>query len=326
MTTLRFVIVSAVSTAIVAMFNPGRIQAQSNAPPGNGCTVAPLPVLPLTVEGRWIVDSKGNRVKLAGVNWYGAEEKDFVAAGLGLAPLEQISSEIRCMGFNVVRFAWSNELYESNPIVKASAVAANPQFAGMRAMDVFNAVIRELARQGLMIILDNHMSNADWCCSNTDDNTLWYNAQYPESSWISDWQGIAAKYRSLPQVIGADLRNEPRFNATWGGSAATDWHAAAERGGNAVLQANPNLLIFVEGVNYAGDLTGIRNLPVVLNPPRHLVYEAHDYPWYHNGFSSIAQLYLQLDRAWATSLLRVRSTPLPYGWGSLGPVTRSLPA
>ena len=38
--------------------------------------------LPLHTKGRFIVDEGGNRIKLACVNWYGAEEMDFVVAGL----------------------------------------------------------------------------------------------------------------------------------------------------------------------------------------------------------------------------------------------------
>ena len=38
--------------------------------------------LPLHTKGRFIVDEEGNRIKLACVNWYGAEEMDFVVAGL----------------------------------------------------------------------------------------------------------------------------------------------------------------------------------------------------------------------------------------------------
>lgn len=40
---------------------------------------------PFHTSGRYIVDSDGQRVKLAAVNWYGAEEKDYVVAGLDRA-------------------------------------------------------------------------------------------------------------------------------------------------------------------------------------------------------------------------------------------------
>jgi endoglucanase len=148
-------------------------------------------------------------------------------------------------------------------------VAANPQFAGEDSQTIFGQVVQDLANAGLMVILDNHNSDAEWCCSSTDGNTLWYNSDYPQSAWLSDWESMTGRFASIPQVIGVDLRNEPRGTATWGGSdPSTDWQAAAELGGDAVQSADPNLLIFVEGVNYALDLSGVASLPVTLCPAR----------------------------------------------------------
>ncbi|HZU08933.1 MAG TPA: cellulase family glycosylhydrolase [Pseudacidobacterium sp.] len=267
------------------------------------------PVLPLQTSGRYIVDSTGRRFKLSGAAWYGAEGTDFVVAGLQVEPLAAIVRHIRCMGINTVRMLWSNEMYESNPIVPDYALAANPQLKGKHALQVFDIVVRELARQGILVILDNHNSNAEWCCGN-DGNQLWYNSQYPESSWIADWKAMVARFKDVPQVIGADLRNEPRISATWGGDPATDWHAAAERGGNAVLSVNPNLLIIVEGVNYALDLTGAANLPIQLNVANRLVYSAHDYPFDHNGATTYAALKQSWDQQWGCLLT---TTPVWIG-------------
>lgn len=265
-----------------------------------------------------MVDSNNHRVKLAAVSWYGAEEQDYVVAGLEAATLDQIASEIKCYGFNAVRLPWSNQMYESNPLVGDAMVAANPQLKGLRAMDVFDAVVNALAKQGLLIVLDNHVSAANWCCSNTDGNQLWYNSAYPESSWIADWQGMARRYANQPAVIGVDLRNEPRATATWGGDPAYDWHAAAERGGNAVLASNANLLIFVEGVNYAGDLTGVAQLPVALIVSNRLVYSAHDYSWYHNGVSSSAQLQQQWNQKWGYIATAGQAYTAPVWVGEFG--------
>ena len=44
-------------------------------------TTAPVQP-PLSASGRYIVDAHGRRVRLAGVNWYGAHEDDGVAPGL----------------------------------------------------------------------------------------------------------------------------------------------------------------------------------------------------------------------------------------------------
>ena len=68
---------------------------------------------------------------------------------------------------------------------------------------------------------------------------------------------------------------------------AVDWPAAATRAGNAVLAANPNLLIIVEGVGrdvdgswtwWGGGLRGVADDPVVLEVADRVVYSPHDYP------------------------------------------------
>ncbi|KAA6463290.1 glycoside hydrolase family 5 protein [Acidobacteria bacterium AB60] len=235
-------------------------------------------VPPLHTEGHRIVDSAGHAIRLASVNWYGFDEKEYVPGGLDHAPLPRIIELIQKIGVNSVRLPWANETVESNPAVPDYAVAANPQFKGKRAMEVMDAVIEALSRAHLMVILDNHVSRADWCCSETDGNGLWYNDQYPEEKWLADWMALARRYAHQPWVVGADLRNELRNGATWGGlNPKLDWHAAAERGGAAVLRGNSRLLVMVEGPNYSTDFRGVDKLPVRLPVDHRLVYSPHAY-------------------------------------------------
>jgi endoglucanase len=276
-------------------------------------TAAAAPAFPLHTQGQWIVDASGTRVRLNAFNWYGAESTDFVVEGLEAQPLNSIVTTIKGMGFNAVRLLWSNQMVESNPVVGNYALTANPSLEGENALTVFDTVVNTLTNAGIMVILDNHMSNAGWCCSTTDNNELWYNAQYLQTSWIADWQTMAQRYASNPWVIGADLRNEPRSPATWGGSASTDWHAAAELGGNAVLGVNPNMLIFVEGVSYAGDLSGVASLPVQLNVANHLVYEAHDYGFWYSGFSTYASYVSTITPKWGYLVTGANPQPLWIG-------------
>lgn len=274
------------------------------------------PAFPLHTAGQYIVDSNGNRVRLNAVNWYGAESTDFVVAGLELAPLQSIVQQIKGMGFNAVRLPWSNQLYESNPVVPSYALAANPNMEAENALTVLDQVVGALTNAGIMVILDDHNSDAEWCCSNTDGNSLWYNTRYPETNWIADWQGMVQRYEGNPWVIGADLRNEPRGDATWGGVPTTDWHGAAERGGNAVLSANPNLLIFVGGVGSGVDLSGASSLPVQLNIANQLVYSPHEYGFYYSGLSGYDDYVGNINPRWG--YLVTGSNPQPVWIGEFG--------
>jgi endoglucanase len=276
----------------------------------------PLPALPLSTSSRWIVDAAGRRVKLAGVNWFGAEELDHVVGGLDHQPLPLIARRIRQLGFNVVRVPWSNEMVQTDPVIADERLAANPTLQGKRAMGVLDAVVDALGAEGLMVVLCNHVSRAEWCCTDNDGNGLWWNARYPERNWLADWRTMALRYRDRPFVIGADLRNEPRSGARWGGPGPLDWRGAAERGGKAVLDVAPQWLIIVEGVSYATDLTGAYSHP--LSFPGRLVYSVHDYSWFHKGVTTYEALHKRLGDKWGFLLTQHKRFTAPVWVGEFG--------
>jgi endoglucanase len=271
---------------------------------------------PLHTQGNRILDASGQPVRLTSVNWYGFDEKEYVAGGLDHVPLAKIVEQIQQIGVNSVRLPWANETLEHNPLVPEKAIAANPQFKGKHAMDVMDAVIDALARAHIMVVLDNHVSRADWCCSETDGNGLWYNAEHPETKWLADWQMMTSRYRKQPWVVGADLRNELRSGAAWGGNdAKLDWHAAAERGGKAVLAGNPRLLVMVESSEYSTNFTGFDKLPVRLPVEHRLVYSPHAYAPEH-AFAS----YDEMKQAYEmrAGFLEHGASPVPLWIGEFG--------
>jgi endoglucanase len=259
------------------------------SPPVPDATIA----FPLHTQGSSIVDARGSQVKLNLVNWYGAESPDYVVGGLKYQPIASIVNQIVSMGFNGVRLPWSEQMWQANPVVSAGLLTANKQFIGEHARTIFETVVKDLAAAGLMVVLDNQVSSA----STSTANNLWYTSGYSQSQWLADWKSMAAAFRNVPQVIGADLRNEPRGAATWGGNPADDWHTAAERGGDAVLSADPQMLIFVEGTDYATDLSDIAGLPVVLSQADHVVYSVHDYS-FDTSVSSYDQWVQKIQTSW----------------------------
>jgi endoglucanase len=91
-------------------------------------------VPPLHTSGRQILDSKNQAVRLRSVNWFGFDQKEFVAGGLDHAPLAAIIEQLHALGLNSVRLPWANETLEKNPVVADSVIKSNPQFGGKRAM------------------------------------------------------------------------------------------------------------------------------------------------------------------------------------------------
>lgn len=274
-----------------------------------------LPATPFHTDDRWILDANGDRFKLASVNWYGFESLDCVAAGLEIAHRSEIASAIAELGFNSVRLPFSLEMIEQTDPVAPHVVAANPELEGLTPLEVMDAVIDALAVEGLVVILDNHSSEAVWYSAT---NGLWYTDEYPEAMWLSTWRALTDRYLEHPAVVGFDLRNELRNGATWGGDPATDWKAAALRAADEILAIDDRKLIVVEPINYATDFTGHYWDPIVLPVEGRLVLSPHDYSWFHSRIDSYDELATDLGNWWGFLIVQDMPFTAPVWVGEFG--------
>ena len=244
----------------------------------------------LYTEGHRLLDANGNEVLLTGLNWFGLETESYAPHGLWARSLESILDQIVELGFNTIRLPYSNQLFDPSSVPNGINYDLNPDLVGLNGLEIMDKIIAEAGERGLKVILDRHRPDSH------AQSELWYTSQYDEERWISDWVMLAERYSGDDTVIGMDLHNEPHGQATWGSDdPATDWRLAAERAGNAILQANPNVLIIVQGVEqvqddwywWGGNLIGARQQPVRLDVPNRLVYSTHVYgpgvypqPWF----------------------------------------------
>jgi endoglucanase len=260
--------------------------------PARAAEVAP----PLSTKGASIVDASGRRVVLQGVNWFGFETSNHAPHGLWSRDYADVLAQVRRLGFNTIRLPFSLEALESRTITGVDfSGGKNAALKGTTPLQAMDAIVDEAARQHLLVLLD--------CHSLADDgytDPLWYGqGGFTEDDWVAAWRLLAHRYATRPNVIGADLKNEPHGPATWGTGGPTDWRRAAERAGNAVTAIAPRWLIVVEGIEgrvpgqqlethwWGGNLEGVRRAPVRLSRPGRLVYSPHEYgpgvfpqPWF----------------------------------------------
>ena len=275
-------------------------------------------------SGNQILDSNGTPVRIAGINWYGFETPDEIAHGLWAQDYHAVVNDIKALGYNTIRIPISDQAVET-PVVPQNfsqfnnTGPINTDLAGLNDLQILDKIIAAAGADGLKVIIDNHRSEAG---ETAEANGLWYTSAYPNSAWINDWATLAKRYANNPTVIGFDLRNEPHTptgvayanGATWGtGDPNTDVRLAYQNAGNAILAANPNALIFCEGISnfpnssggfdttwWGGNLEGVAQFPVVLSSPGHVVYSAHDYgpvlfqqAWFNSSTTSAS-----LDAVW----------------------------
>jgi len=287
---------------------------------------------PLSANGRFIVDAHGKRVRLAGVNWYGAHEDLGVAPGLDRTHRSSLAKTLLLHGFNSVRFPFSLWMTEQTFPVPDQYLAANPDLSGATPMQVYDACVAALTGAGLIVIPNCHMLDAGWCCSADDGNGLWFNDRWPAAKFFSAWQDMAERYKSNPLVAGMDIMNEPRRarvgwrvrTPTWGAGDKTDIAAMYAEAGNLIHEINPDPLIICEGLNYAADLTAVARHPDRLERPDKVVYSLHDYSWFHPRGQPRAAYFDQMNRAGGYLLGDQRDPKAPLWIGEFGNGTRSL--
>lgn len=253
-----------------------------------------LPVIAqLHTSSRWILDSKGDRVKLRCVNWAGHMEVN-IPEGLQHQPVDMITTWIANNGFNCVRLTYSIDL-ALNPSILVSdsfiaaassanvsvsamstlyqqALTTNPFLEHSTTLAVFATVIDSLYEHGVYTILDNHVSRASWCCGLTDGNGWWdsaagYNEWNSRYFHTGDWRaGLEAMARfasSHPGVVGMSLRNELRpFPLLQDMNDHDDWYRLVTQAAQTVHAANPDVLIIVGGSQSATDLSFIKGRPL----------------------------------------------------------------
>lgn len=286
-----------------------------------------MPVFPLDVSGRYIVDATGARAKLLGANWMGNLDP-MVPGGLDILDRKSIARQITELGLNSVRMTFALQMFYTNTPVPNSFLSANPDLFGMTPWQVYQACVKTLTDAGIMVIPNCHILHSGWCCSQADNNGLWYNSNWPESRFYNSWQTIATTFASNPLVIGYDLKNEPRATPTltpsWGdGNPATDFKIAYEKAAGLIHAIDPDPLIICEGLNYASDLTHAVTAPIQADK---VVYSAHDYSWFHTSGQSYANYKTQMDNngggflrdgtapVWFSEFGVNQDNPLGGGW------------
>lgn len=244
--------------------------------------------VPLGTSSRWIVNQDGERVKLACLNWVSHLDA-VVAEGLSKKPVDVISNGIKSMGFNCVRLTWpilllTNETLSSLTVRQSfqnlgllQSVAGfqsnNPSIIDLSLIQAFQAVVKSLGDNDVMVILDNHITQPGWCCSNSDGNGFFGDQYFDPNLWVQGLTKMATLFNGMPNVVGMSLRNElrgPKQNVN-------DWYRYMVQGAEAVHAANPDVLVILSGLNFDKDLSYIAKRPVNLTFKGKLVFEAH---WY----------------------------------------------
>ena len=225
-----------------------------------------------------LYDANNNEVQVRGISHFGFNAEILQPQFLWSMGWKEQIAQIKSLGFNAVRVPFiPDTLYSTTPVNQLSYIDANknPELIGKTPLQVLDLWMAEANRQGLYVMLDFHSVTKyrlypTWFIDNANDYWLTYNGQaYTADNWVRDLKFVAARYAHLPYFFAIDVYNEPNGVVRWstGDPNSTNpknhWKPAAEAAAAGILQSNPNLLIFVQGIN--GNYDGIEDSNIPMN-------------------------------------------------------------
>lgn len=229
-------------------------------------------------QGGKLYDPSGQELQVRGISHYGFNADILQPQFLWAMGWKEQIAQIKALGFNAVRLPFvPDTLYVTTPVDQLSYVdpGRNPELLGKTPLQVLDLWMAEADRQGLYVMLDFHSVSKQrqyptWFLSNPADYGLMYNQRaYSADDWRRDLAFVASRYAKLSHFFAIDVYNEPNGVVRWstGDANAANpvnfWKPAVESAATAVLAANPNLLIFVQGIT--GNYDGIENSSVPVN-------------------------------------------------------------
>ncbi|MBR1897457.1 MAG: glycoside hydrolase family 5 protein, partial [Oscillospiraceae bacterium] len=327
----------------------------------------------LHAVGSRLYDSEGNEVWLTGANWFGLNCSENAPHGLYATEADPFLKAVADRGINVIRFPVSSELLiswmDGEPLEVSSVQCWGDETQGFNvefleadgkttknSLEIFEILLEKCKKYGLKCFIDVHSPHSD---NSGHDWPLWYGkAGVTTESWIESLVWTADHFKNNDTVLGYDLENEPHGKgqdgenaAKWDGSTdENNWAYAATRCAEAILDVNPNALIFIEGVEqslsgampgdywgigdrrdnspyigawWGGNLRGVKDYPVVPKQgTSQIVYSPHDYgpvvyrqEWFKKNFTEETLL----DDYWRDSWAYINEqdiAPLLIGeWG-----------
>jgi hypothetical protein len=183
---------------------------------------------------------------------------------------------------NAIRIPLAIDSINLDPEISDDQVAGTKSLQGKTYLEILDIFISKCRERNMLVLLDNHRIEAA-------------EPDFPDIAVPKDiipaLEVLADRYCKNPSawnILGIDIKNEPKGTASWGtGEASSDWDLAAAEIGNAVLKKCKRWLIFIEGVQTniqgvkiswgqaGGSLQGVKKFPVKLKNESKIVYSPH---------------------------------------------------
>lgn len=286
-----------------------RSRGEEKAPAGS------LP-LPLKVVGTKILNSKGEAVRLRGVN---CASMEWTSDGQGHI-VQSVQAAIEGWKANIIRLPLSQDRWFGK--------APEQKDDGKAYRALIRAVVDLCAARGCYIMLDLHWSNTNDAGKNIGQHSM------PDLNSLAFWKDFAPVYANHPAVL-FDLYNEPH-DVSWdiwlnggtvtdrpngrGQTARTYEAVGMQKLLDAVRETGARNVIVAGGLDWAYDMSGFLNGHQLQDPKGNgVIYANH---CYNNKNQAVATWIANMEQAAQKLPLIVSEFGGAYYQGGVMPVGR----
>lgn len=232
-----------------------------------------------TCQALWSVNQTkvyydGQPFNIKAASYFGMETCTFAPHGLWVHPLTWYFDFLQLHHFNVIRLPLSEDwlihgfdTYKPEPW----AISADASLQGLFSYQILDRIVNEAYVRNMFVLFDMHRLS---CTSQSHE--LWYSVnsdEYTVDSFFQAWKKIFDRYGDHPAFHGIDLLNEPRGVAEFGLDHSKSWNLFVEQALHTLPEKG---LMYVEGVNWGHNLSGIRQYPIRGFEDR-IVFSPHTY-------------------------------------------------
>lgn len=214
-----------------------------------------------------------------------------IPEGIEFQSIESIVEKMKNIGFNFIRHPYAiqmiDQVYEGGDVKMIDSLTAalgqengtrvaegiiknNPSFTkDTTRFEILSHVAEAEANAGMLMHLDNHISQAQWCCSMTDGNAWFGDKQFNIDNWVRGLTYMANWAKDHKNILSISLRNElrkseldPSLQYNW-----VNWWGNVTNAAESIHEANPDLLITISGLNYDIDLSALTAQSNLLTAP-----------------------------------------------------------
>jgi len=266
---------------------------------------AEWPYGPVRIDGRDILNARGDKIKWAGANWPMSGET-MVPEGLEKKSAAEILDDVQSLGMNFLRMGYSatmvDEVFESDQEdvpLEAAMIKALGYYNGTRVttdivrnnpswnrntgrFEIWSDIVRLAAERGMYVHPDMHIAKAGWCCGH-DDGSAWFNdADFSVANWTRALGYVAEWAAQHKNIVSMALVNElrqpwvekfPEFQYNWMTLVGN-----MTLGSDAIHAANPDLLISWSGLQFDEDLSALTSGTNLLTSPCYMCVSIQDSP------------------------------------------------